>query len=137
MNRGVKVMHRRYLKIYLDRWAQKNKHENKQKEGSELLLKKIRNRFLRQGFNLYLQGCARDRLEVRNDSSCDQLRRALNTRLLKKCFNAIKGFNDKNLKAKRYWKILLGKMDHWMKKRAFATWMDGGNTVRIEQCLER
>lgn len=56
---------------------------------------------------------------------------------MKKCFKSIQEFNKKNMTAKRYWKILLGKMDHWMKKRAFGTWMDGGNTMMIETCLEK
>lgn len=55
---------------------------------------------------------------------------------MRKCFKSIKSFNSKNMTAKRYWKILLGKMDHWMKKRAFALWMDGGNQMQIEQVIE-
>ena len=55
---------------------------------------------------------------------------------MRKCFNSIRAFNDKNDKASRYWKILLGKMDHWMKKRAFGIWMDGGNQVKMEMIME-
>ena len=45
-------------------------------------------------------------------------------------------YNKKNMTAKRYWKILLGKMDHWMKKRAFGIWMDGGNAMKMEMIME-
>lgn len=55
---------------------------------------------------------------------------------MRKCFKAVKAFNTKNMTATRYWKILLGKMDHWMKKRAFATWMDGGNQMKMEMVIE-
>ena len=71
LNRGVKIMQRRYLKQYLDKWAQKNVHHNKQKDGSELILKKIRKRFLRQAFDLYKKGVDRERLSERNEGSCE------------------------------------------------------------------
>ena len=51
---------------------------------------------------------------------------------MRKCFNAMRKFNNTNQKATTYWKILLGKMDHWMKKRAFATWLNSGNTMKME-----
>jgi len=54
---------------------------------------------------------------------------------MRKSFNAIRSFNTKNLRAKKYWKILLGKMDHWMKKRAFGMWLEGGNLVKTEEIM--
>ena len=56
---------------------------------------------------------------------------------MRKCFVAIKKFNQKNFTAKRYWKILLGKMDHWMKKRAFGIWMEGGNQMKMEMITDQ
>ena len=52
-------MKKRYLKQCFDRWAETNNKVNKQKDGSDTILKKMRNRFLRQGFDLYKAGCAR------------------------------------------------------------------------------
>lgn len=95
----------------------------------------MRNRFLRQGFDLWKTGCARQQLEERNDGSCEHLRKTLNIRQMRKSFNAIRSFNTKNLRAKKYWKILLGKMDHWMKKRAFGMWLEGGNLVKTEEIM--
>ena len=51
---------------------------------------------------------------------------------MRKCFNAIRTYNGVNVKAKTYAKIVFGKMDHWMKKRAFGTWMNGGNLMKME-----
>ena len=136
LNRGTKIMQKRYLKQYMDKWAEVNNSYKNQKDGSELLLRKMRARFCRQGFMLWKAGCAREQLADRNEGSCDQLKAALNLRLVRKCFNAVRKFNAKNTKATQYTKILFSKMDHWMKKRAFATWMDGGNTMKIEMCHE-
>ena len=55
---------------------------------------------------------------------------------MRKVFKAIRGYNSVNQKATKYWKILLGKMDHWMKKRAFALWMDGGNSMKMEMIMD-
>ena len=79
---------------------------------------------------------ARERLSERNEGSCEHLKKTLDSRLMRKCFVAIKKFNQKHGTSKRYWTILLGKMDHWMKKRAFATWQEGGNQMIMESCLE-
>lgn len=136
LNRGTKIMQKRYLKQYMDKWAQVNKHHKNQQSGSEFLLKKMRNRFLRQGFNLWKAGCARGQLHDRNEGSCEHLRKTLNVRTMRKIFNAIRGFNKKNINARVHCKILLGKMDHWMKKRAFATWLDGGNMAKMEMIME-
>ena len=127
LNRGVKIMKKRYLKQYFDKWAETNKVVNNQADGADTILLKMRKRFLRQAFDLYKAGCAREQLAERNEGSCEQLKHTLDVRLMRKCFKAMKAFNEKNMTATRYWKILLGKMDHWMKKRAFAKWMDGGN----------
>ena len=108
----------------------------KQQDGSEVILNKMRKRFLRQAFNKYKASCSKMKLEDRNEDSSASLKRNLDCRLVRKCFNKIRDFNNKNLTAKRYWKILLGKMDHWMKKRAFAMWMDGGNTMKMEMIMD-
>jgi hypothetical protein len=92
----------------------------------------MRCRYLRQAFDLYKAGCARLKLSERNEGSCEHLKATLDSRLKRKCFKAIRGFNEKNIKAKGYCKILLGKMDHWMKKRAFKTWQEGGNVMKME-----
>jgi hypothetical protein len=92
----------------------------------------MRVRFLRQAWDLYKAGCAREKLSERNEESCEHLKKALAVKAMRRCFKGIQAFNLKNMRAKKYWKILLGKMDHWMKKRAFGMWMDGGNSMKME-----
>ena len=96
LNRGTKIMKKRYLKQYFDKWAETNKHVNKQTEGGDLICKKMRLRFLRQAFNLYKAGCARDKLSERNEGSCDQLKAKLDCMLMRKCFNGMLAYNNKN-----------------------------------------
>ena len=129
-------MKKRYLKQYFDKWATINRKNVAQTDGADAIRIKMRKRFLRQAFDLYKAGCARELLSERNEGSCEHLKKTLDSRLARKCFNAIKAFNNKNNTAERYFKVILGKMDHWMKKRAFATWMDGGNAMKMEMHFE-
>ena len=92
-DRGTRIMKKRWLKQYMDKWAAINKHTNKQTDGSALVLQRMRNRFLRQAWNLYKAGCAREKLSERNEGSCDHLKATLDSRLMRKVFNAIRGFN--------------------------------------------
>lgn len=129
-------MKKRLYKQYFDKWASINRHNNAQTDGAAAIQLKMRKRFLRQAFDLYKAGCARELLSERNEGSCEHLKKTLDCRLARKCFKAIKAFNNKHQTAERYFKVILGKMDHWMKKRAFATWMDGGNQMKMEMCFE-
>ena len=42
-----------HMKAYLDRWRNKNESSNAQASGAELVLKKIRTRYLRMAWNRY------------------------------------------------------------------------------------
>ena len=92
----------------------------------------MKKRMFKQAFDRYKEWFARQKLMERNEGSCDHIRVVINCRQMRKCFNAIRGYNAVNMKAKTYAKIVFGKMDHWMKKRAFGTWMDGGNVMKME-----
>ena len=132
LSRGTRIMKNRYLKQYMERWAAVNRLYKSQQGGSEAVLKKIKKRMFKQAFDRYKANCARQQLDERNEGSSEQLRRTLNVRELRKCFNAMRSYNSKNVKARTYMKILLGKMDHWTKKRAFGMWQDGGNVMKME-----
>jgi hypothetical protein len=45
-------------------------------------------------------------------------------RSLRRSFNALCVYVHKFGKSKVYWSLLLGKMDNWMKRRAFIIWQN-------------
>ena len=47
LNRGTKIMKKRYLKQYFDKWANVNKVVNNQSDGADTILLKMRKRYLR------------------------------------------------------------------------------------------
>ena len=71
LTRGTRIMKKRYLKQYMDKWAEVNRHYKNQQDGSGAILDKMRKKFLRQAFDLYKAGCAREKLSERNEGSCD------------------------------------------------------------------
>mmetsp|Transcript_18535 Transcript_18535/g.24897 ORF Transcript_18535/g.24897 Transcript_18535/m.24897 type:complete len:189 (+) Transcript_18535:511-1077(+) len=90
LSRGTRIMQKRYLKQYMDKWAEVNKQHKNQKNGSDVILQKIKKRMFKQAFDLYKAGCAREKLSERNEGSCDQLKKTLDCRTMRKCFNAIR-----------------------------------------------
>ena len=48
----------------------------------------------------------------------------------------LKEMREEALAGKHYAHLLLGKMHRWMIRLAFKNWMEGGNTMKIEQCIE-
>ena len=96
LNRGTNIMKKRYLKQYMDKWAAVNKHYKNQQGGSDEILRKIKKRMFRQAFDLFKAGCAREVLAERNEGSCEHLKRTLDVRLMRKCFNSIRKFNGTN-----------------------------------------
>ena len=96
LNRGVGIMHKRYLKQYLHRWKEVNRHHVKQQDGSEVILNKMRKRFLRQAFNKYKAYCSKVQVETRNEDSSASMKKTLDVKLMRKCFNAMTKFNGKN-----------------------------------------
>lgn len=91
--RGTRIMKKRWLKQYMDKWAAVNRSYKNQQSGSDVLLHKIKVRMFRQAFDLYKEACAKMKLAERNEGSCDQLRTTLNHRLMRKCFIGIQKFN--------------------------------------------
>ena len=59
LNRGTKIMQKRYLKQYMDKWAAVNKSYKNQQSGSDVILTKIKKRMYRQAFDRYKANCAR------------------------------------------------------------------------------
>ena len=44
LTRGTKIMQKRYLKQYLDKWKTVNRKVNKQMDGSEFVMQKMKKR---------------------------------------------------------------------------------------------
>ena len=134
--RAIKICHRRYLKMAMDRWRDSKDFKNNSEDKAGFIVKKIQKKYLRQAWDLYMAGVLFRRTEIKNDKSVEQLIRTHQARNIRKVFNAWCTYKYKFQKAKSYWNILLTKMDSWMKKRAFMNWRNQGNVKMSQMMVE-
>ena len=78
----------------------------------------MRQRFLRQAFDRYVQFFRRSQQHTRNVKSADYMKETLDKRTLRKHFNALCFYTNRQKRSKKYWLRILGRMDAYMKKRA-------------------
>ena len=71
--RAIKICHRRYLKMAMDRWRESKDFKNNSEDKAGYLVKKIQKKYLRQAWDLYRAGVLYRRTEIKNDKSVEQL----------------------------------------------------------------
>jgi hypothetical protein len=54
----------------MDRWRDKMNEMNTKESGSEIIIKRLRTRLLRQAFNLYLESVKDIRKSIKDDERC-------------------------------------------------------------------
>lgn len=101
--RAVKICLRRYLKQGMDRWKESVDTKTAMEDGSNLVIGKMRKKFLRQAFDLYKAGVLYMKQQDKNDASVEQLRRTLQERSIRRVFNAWASYKHSFKNAKRYW----------------------------------
>lgn len=78
----------------MDKWSEVNRQFKTQQGGSDVVLQKVKKYLYRQAFDLFVAGCARKKLAERSEDSAVHLKQTLNSRKLRKCFNAMKDYNS-------------------------------------------
>lgn len=70
LDRGTRIMKKRFLKQCMDRWAANHKALSKKEDGSNLIIEKLKKKLLKRAFDRYKKGCASEKLAERNEGSC-------------------------------------------------------------------
>ena len=125
----------RKLALAMGRWKDICKFRGQQEDMTSLVIKRMRNRFLRQSFDLYLQFYKKSQQHGRNVKGADFMRETLAKRTLRKHFNAMCFHTNRQVKSRKYWLRILGKMDGYMKKRAIQILNDATHMVQDEMLL--
>lgn len=87
----------------------------------------MRKRFLRDAFNRYLFFFKWSRQHDLNIRGSMTLNDKLNMKTKAKVFNALTFHTNRHLRAKRYWKKILSRMDQYMKLRTITIWKENAN----------
>jgi len=106
----------------MQKWREVCEFRESQEDGRDLIIKKMRKRFLKQAFRMYQDGVQHRQQEDKNFQRAVHFAHTSQMRNMRRVFNALCVFVHKFKKSKVYWSLLLGKMDNWMKHRAFSTW---------------
>ena len=112
----------RQLAVAIGRWKDICNMRTGQESKAELVIKRMRNRYLRQAFDLYLAFYRRDQQHSRNERSADYVIETFKQRQMRKFYNAWCQYTNKMLLIKRYWRKILHRMDLYLKQRAVKIW---------------
>jgi hypothetical protein len=112
------------LHIALSRWRDKMVDVNIKEEGASTVIKRMRCRYLRQAFDLYLKGVKLRRKEQIEEQRCAQLRNTRNERMLNLIFNQWRVYKNNHLQAKKSWGRIYSRLDHTLQRRAIRRWRE-------------
>jgi hypothetical protein len=70
------------------------------------------------------------KLSLRNEQTVEYLVQLRAIRSMREKFNAICKYTVKMQKAKRYWNMILGRMDRFIRRRAVRRWLINANLKR-------
>jgi hypothetical protein len=101
-------------------------------DGAGFVIKKMRNRFCRQAFDLYKLHVKQLKQYEKDLARLKCYKELTDARRLRTTFNAMCVYRNNFIKAKNYWTIVLTKMDLWMKRKMFIKWQTQGND-KMEQ----
>ena len=118
----VQSYERRLVDLAVGRWRDNVNNRATLENGAETIIKRLRTRFLRQAFNLYLAGTKYHRKRQIEENRIVMYRKARGLRLLKKTFDSWSTYRDDFLRAKLYWNRIYCTIDHNMKLNAMKKW---------------
>ena len=87
LNKCFESFEKRLLNVALGRWRDKIKDINVKEDGADTVLKRMRCRFLRQAFDLYLKGVQHRRKLQIEEERCKYFNKTRSERLLTIIFN--------------------------------------------------
>lgn len=109
------------------KWRDVCDFRNAQDSASTYLANKTRTWYLKRGYRLFKDGIHFRQQHERNLARAEHLLGTSGMRRKRQVFNALCVYVHRFRKSKGYWSMILGKMDNWMKRRAFLTWQNQGH----------
>ncbi len=129
---------RRMKQIAMGRWRDRMGDEIVKENGADAIIKRMRKRFMRHAFDLYLEGVKYKMQLQKDEARCQFYKQTLAERLKKKCFGNWAFYSNKFHKAKSFWLKLFNHLEHSRERAAFVRWRDYKqrhieNELRIKQ----
>lgn len=110
-------------KHFLLKWKHQCDMLRGKQDGAENILRKLRKRLLRLGFDRYQRGVALLRQDIFNTNKVREVKARLTYRLKKRVYSAIKNFSGSHHNAKIFLKNYIKRMDKINKQLAYNHWV--------------
>jgi len=103
------------MQLAIGRWRDTITESNIKTDGAETLIKKIRSKYLRQAFDMYLAGVNNKKKEIKDEERCQMFNNTRDERNKQRVFNAWHLFKANHSKAKNYWYRIFLRLEGSMK----------------------
>eukprot|EP00347_Sterkiella_histriomuscorum_P005910 403354803 len=131
---------RRMKQLALGRWRDQIASMNIKENGADTIISRMRKRFLRQAFDLYLSKIKSKKQDQINEERCTQYKKTRDERLKRQVLNSWTIFIDNHIKAKRYWNRMYLRLDLGMKQIALKKWQEWSqkqNEIQLTDCQNK
>ena len=132
MDKTIRKLYYRQLSVAIAKWQCIVQLDNTQKDQYQRIVSRMRKRFLRDAFDNYLWFFKWSRQHDLNIRGSIGLSYKLNMKTKAKVFNALSFNSNRHLRAKRYWKKILSRMEQYRKLRAVTMWKENANLTTQE-----
>jgi len=99
----------------VSRWRDALNEVNAKEDGAATIIRRLRLRFLRKSFDLYVAGVNYKKQEVTNEERCKIYKAYRDERTKRRIYNAWHLFRNNHTTAKRYWYRIFLRIETTMK----------------------
>lgn len=110
--------------LAIGRWRDQIQNFNNRENGADTIIKRLRQRYLRQAFDLYLKGVKHQKKMENDEERCVLYNKTRNERIKKQIYAAWNLFKENHIKAKKYWNRCYLRLDLGMKEQAIKKWRE-------------
>lgn len=123
------------LGLGMKRWKKVCNLRGSQEEQAAFVIKKLRMRYLNDSFTRYLRFYKKSLQHERNVGSAQHMRTTLEHKRLRKAYNSICFYINRQKTSQKYWKRIFGKVEGYMQAKALKTWLFNANLRHENQLI--
>lgn len=131
----VNSFEKRRLQISVGRWRDQVASMNIKENGARIIIKRLRLRYCRKAFDLYLDGLKYQRTNNQLETRCGLYNKLRNDRLLNQVLNSWIIFKNHHQEAKKAWYCIFLKLEVSFKRLSIKKWRES-TQIKAENSLD-
>ena len=121
--------------LAMKKWKRTCNLRGSQEQQAAFVIKKLRMRFLNDSFSRYIRFYRKSLQHDRNVNSAQHMRTTLEHKRMRKAYNSICFFINRQKTSQKYWKRIFGKIECYMQAKALKTWLSNANLRHENQLI--